>query len=231
MIVYTVTLGASDQPTTTQRSYWTNQFTNPNGSWVFSCDGLRNLSALVVRTPTADNPNFKSCDSCDCSHRRNEITIQCQVCCQASNPLPECFNQTDGSLTTEADKAAGREQRYCTFSIRLGKAQGEKFYKLPIKPTHGTEESYPAKHDCGFIERKCLHKEQLHDQFDKNNVTCTTHPMYCAHKDEEFLKRHSNSLPDCVNVNMENFHTYLYDISPWVRESLTTSGGIIGLMY
>ena len=211
---FQVSLGATDQ---TQRSYWTNNFTHGNGSWVFSCDGLRNLSSLAIRTPTVENPNFKTCEDCDCRHHRVDITIQCQVCCQAANPPPQCFNETDGSLMTAPDGSKGREQRYCTFSIRMSKAQGEKYYKLPVKPTHGTEECHPAKHDCGFVQRKCLHREQLHDQFDKNNVTCTTHPMYCAHKDKEFLEGHDGNLPDCVKLNMENFHTYLYDISPWVR--------------
>ena len=64
-----------------------------------------------------------------------------------------------------------------------------------------------------------MHRKSKHDQFDNHNSTCQLHPMYCAHDNENFLNRHDSGMPDCVDLRVENFHTYLYDISPWVSLS------------
>lgn len=65
--------------------------------------------------------------------------------------------------------------------------------------------------DCSKLWRDCLHLNKTHDDVEN----CQMHPAYCAHESDEWMSHFGLDGPDCANLTLSNFPTYLFDIYSW----------------
>ena len=79
-----------------------------------------------------------------------------------------CHDPDDGSLVTSPDHPQGTgNQRYCVFSAELNKAAFDNYFKFPEPPNTKEAPCEPTQHDCGFINRQCLHQNKTYDRITK----------------------------------------------------------------
>lgn len=215
--------------------YWEQDFYHPNGNIVYDCQGYS-----IKGKNNYDRKEIEERDAQKCSERNRDGSIKnrrtcddfwrqkfsgkplspsfsknfspgCQVHCGMVKEANICHDTEDGSLVTSPDHPQGSgNQRYCVFSAELNKAAFDNYFKFPEPPNTKEATCEPKQHDCGFINRQCLHHNKTYDRITKDG--CALHPYYCAVEHPDWTSQFDTGLPDCLSLNLENFSKYLIDI-------------------